>query len=421
LYGSELHLLKKKDPAVIRVPKVALLLETSGHYGRGLLLGVIRYSRLHGPWSLYIGAGHYEQGLPKAEFTGIIARVASVKQAEQIKATRLPAVVLEACIGELATANPLQRFSEVRTDSPAIAKMVADHFVAQGLRSFAYCGFENCPWSWRREEAFYRTITDLGFPCLRYRIELHNWMRHGDWIRVFAQGHHRLTSWLKSLPPLTGLMACNDMCGRQVLEVCADAGVPVPAHLAVVAVDNDELICELSQPPLSSVALDVENGGYQAALLLDELMSAHSQAKRKQVIPVSPLRVVARRSSDPVCKDDPFVADALRFIKDHAGRGIGVTDVVGGMEVSRRTLERRVLHATGRSVLAEINRSRLERAKCLLQETPLPIHRVATEAGFSNTRMFNRVFRGSEGCPPARYRRQLMQSTNGGRQISSAA
>jgi LacI family transcriptional regulator len=404
---------------VIRVPKVALLVETSGHYGRSLLRGVIRHLRLHGPWSLYVDPGHFEQGLPKGEFTGIIARICSLKLARDIKDAGLPAVVLEAGIGELAITSPLEGFNQILTDSPAIAKMVADHFVGQGLRSFAFCGFENCPWSLRREEAFYRYVTDKGFPCFRHRINLHNWMRHADWVRAWHHEQPRLAMWLKSLPRLIGVMACNDMCGRQVLEACAQAGVRVPAHLAVVGVDNDELICELSCPPLSSVALDVERAGYEAARLLAGLMADHSE-KRRHVIPNSPLWVVGRRSSDLVFKDDPLVIGVLHFIKDHAGDGIVVPDVVNQMGVSRRTLERRFFHATGRSVLAEIACARLDRAKCLLQETALPVYHVASEAGFANVRMLNRIFRRVEGCPPASFRRHLIESTAAYGQVKQA-
>jgi LacI family transcriptional regulator len=363
---------------------------------------------LHGPWSLYIGSGDFEQGLPNVEFNGIIARIYSLKLAQDVRRTGLPALVLEDCTEELAEVNPFRGFGKIRTDSPMIAQMAAEHLLGQRLQSLAFCGFENCPWSRAREQAFERYITDKGFPCLKHRINLHNWMRYDNWIR--AWGHERLSlaTWLESLPRQTGLMACNDMCGRQVLEACADAEVRVPAHLAVVGVDNDELLCELSDPPLSSVALDVERAGYEAAFLLNGLMSGQKK-KREHVVPVNPLWVVARRSSDLIVKDDPLVDDALRFIKDHAGRAVGVPDVVSEMGVSRRTLERRFSCAIGRSILTEINRCRLDRAKCLLQETDLPVCRIATEAGFANPRMLNRIFRRVEGFPPAAFRRQLKE------------
>jgi len=201
-------------------------------------------------------------------------------------------------------------------------------------------------------------------------------------------------------------MACNDMCGRQVLEACGAAGVRVPGHVAVVGVDNDELMCELCEPSLSSVALDLERAGYQAAHLLDEIMLAELKQQR-HIVPVKPLWVVTRRSSDLIIKDDLLVGEALRFIKDHAAQNIGVPDVVQQLGVSRRTLERHFFKAIGSSILTAINRYRLDRAKGLLHETGLPAYRIASEAGFANVRMFKRIFRRAERCSPETFRQQL--------------
>jgi LacI family transcriptional regulator len=391
---------------VFCLPKVAVLLETSTHYGRGLLRGVIRYSHLHGPWSLYIGGGDMEQGLPKIEFNAIIARVHSVKLARDIKHIAIPTVVLESGTEEVKKANPLGRCSEILADSPKVARVAADHLLGAGLQSFAFCGFVNAPWARIRERAFIQYLTEKGWPCVKHSINIRNWMRYGTWARAWGRERRRLETWLKSLPRPTGLMACNDMCGRQVLEACADAGVRVPGQLTVVGVDNDELLCELCDPPLSSVALDVETAGYEAARLLDLQMSGKMK-KSRRVVPVKPLWVVARRSSEIMVKDSPLVGDALRFIADHVGRGITVPDVVSAMGTSRRTLERKFSHSIGRSILTEINRCRLDRAKRLLQETNLPASRIATAAGFANTRMFNRVFRSSENLRPLAFRRHL--------------
>jgi len=399
------------------VPKVALLLETSTHYGRGLLRGIIRYSHLHGPWSLYIGGGDVEQGLPKIEFNAIIARVQSVRLVQDIKRMAIPTMVLEYGTEELALGNPLCGFSEVLTDSPKIAHVIADHLIGSGLKNFAYCGFANTPWSRARDRAFEQYLGEIGLPCIKHRINIHNWMRNADWTREWGRERDRLAAWLKLLARPTGLMACNDVCGRRVLEACAEAGVGVPAQLVVVGVDNDDVLCELCDPPLSSVALDLEKAGYKAAHLLDLLMSGRI-GNCKYTVLVTPLRVVVRRSSEVIVKDDPVVGNALHFIEDYVGLGIGVSDVVGAMPVSRRTLERRFSRSIGRSILTEINCCRLDRAKRLLQETDLPVCRVATVAGFGNTRMFNRIFRCKENLSPSSFRRQLRGDETANRQAA---
>jgi len=392
-----------KIRAVAGMPQVALLLETSTEFGRGLLRGILRYSRLHGPWSLYVAPGHLEQALPKAKSwsgTGIIARMRSPEMAKQIRATGLPFVA--SSLDEFRPPRRGDKFGEIRTDSAAIAQMAAAHFVERSLRHFAFCGFHGCAWSSCREETFSRYLRDEGFECHTHRIELGNWMHLPNWIEDWEHEQRILLAWLKSLPKPVGLMACNDICGREVLQACAAAGLRVPDDVAVVGVDNDELMCELSSPPLSSIALDIEKAGYEAARLLDSLLSGHLAGDH--VVQVEPVYVVTRQSSEVMALDDPSVAAALRFIKDHAGQPIDVSHVIEQAGVSRRTLERRFARVLGRSISSAITQCRLERAKRLLLETDLPSHRVAVGAGFGTVKTFNRVFHRAAGVSPQRFR-----------------
>ena len=385
------------------MPQVALLLETSTEYGRGLLRGIVRYFRLHGPWSLYVAPGHLEQALPKAKSwsgSGIIGRIRSPEMAKLIRATRVPFVA--SSLDESRASAHGDKFGEIRTNSAAIGWMAAEHLVDRGLRHFAFCGFVGCAWSSRREEVFSQYLLDLGFQCQTHRIELANWMQQPGWIENWEDEQPILMRWHKSLPKPVGLMACNDACGREVLQACAAAGLRVPDDVAVVGVDNDELMCELSSPSLSSVALDLEKAGYEAARLLGNLMSGRLTGGH--VVHVEPVYVVARQSTEAIVQDDAHIASALRFIRNHAAQPIGVPDVVEHLGVSRRTLERKFSHALGRSIAAEITQSRLERAKRLLLETDMPSHRVAVGAGFGSVKTFYRVFRRAAGVPPKYFR-----------------
>ena len=223
--------------------------------------------------------------------------------------------------------------------------------------------------------------------------------------------------WLKSLPKPVGLMACNDSCGCNVLQTCARAGLRVPEDVAVVGVDNDEMMCEVSSPRLSSVALDLEKAGYMAGKLLDDLMAGRACDGR--LVQVEPTHVVARESTDVIVQQDPVVANALRFIRNHAGRPIGVLEVAEGVGVCRRTLERRFFRAIGRSPLKEIARCRVERAKRLLSETDLPHHRVAAAANFGGLKALNRTFREIEGLPPSVFRQADRSSARGGMPVAA--
>jgi len=200
-------------------------------------------------------------------------------------------------------------------------------------------------------------------------------------------------------------MACNDDCGREVLEACRIAKIHVPEQIAVVGVDNDNLLCELSDPPLSSVALDTEGGGYPSAALLDELMQG--RIRKPQRLVVTPLHVVTRPSSDIVALDDVDVAAALKFIHERAANPICVEDVVAHVQLSRRALEIRFQKAMNRTIHDELLRIRMERARRLLLESDLPIPKVAAGVGFSTANYFVQVFSREVGITPARFRNKM--------------
>ncbi len=388
------------------VLKVALLLETSTEYGRGLLRGIVRYARLNGPWSIHINPGHLGQALPQAKTWrghGVITRIHSSAMARTIRASGLP--VVASSLEELDAGKQSGGFCEIRTDSPGIARMAAEHLVERGLKHFAFCGFRGVQWSTVREKIFRDRLGELGFACRTRRIEMSSGTQQPHWIRSYEREQPGLVDWLRSLPKPVGLMACSDICGHEVLLASAAAGLRVPDEMAVIGVDNDELLCGLSDPSLSSVALNLEQAGYEAAAALDDMMAGREP--RRHIIAVEPTHVVARRSTEVIAADDPVVAAALRFIKDHAGRLIDVPHVVREAGISRRTLERRFAETRGRSVLAEITLCRLERAKRLLLETDMPIYRVAESSGFNSIKTFIRSFQGAEGESATSFRKRF--------------
>lgn len=390
-------------PMTDGIPKVALLVETSLGYGRAFLRGVVRYARLHGPWAFYITPGDLRQVLPKMEEwggTGIIARIETPQVAKAVLASGLPVIALDLSQEQLAPDHPLSRLSEVCPDSHKAGRLAADHLLERGFRQFAYVGvWGDPPWAARRMAGFVERLNEAGFPCPVFPLpqSAHN--------RRWGREQAILGVWLRELPRPLGVLACDDDRGRQVLVACRGVGLQVPEDVAVVGVDNDELLCELSEPPLSSVALNTEQAGYEAAELLDGLMSGRIQEPRR--ILVEPIRVVARRSTDVLALDDRQVARALRFIQDNAVRPINVADVVRHVGCSRRTLELRFQQILGRSANREIQQARLERAKRLLVETDLSVVRVAEAAGFASSNYLIRLFHRRIGLSPAAYRQRL--------------
>jgi LacI family transcriptional regulator len=383
------------------IPKVALLLETSRIYGRELLRGIVRFTRLHERWTLEFSPGHFQQQLPKMQregVQGIIARISSPELAQAIRAEGVPAIALEASFEEFATVNPKLGLCEIRSQSEAIGRMAAEHLLERGFREFAYCGIPQCLWSQVREQAFVRRVAESGFLCHVYAMSLSR--RRKQWERE----RPLLRSWLSELPKPIGLMACNDDRGRKVLIACRDAQVVVPDEVGVVGVDNDDLVCDLCDPPLSSVALDLQSAGYAAAKLLSEMMAGQTHGYFE--VPITPLWVASRLSTDVIAQEDRVLAAALRFIRDSATRPIGVSDVVKQTGLSRRSLERRFQSGIGHTILDEITRCRLVRAKRLLLETELTVEAVAAAAGFSGLKPLVRAFRANEDLSPAEFRRK---------------
>ena len=284
------------------------------------------------------------------------------------------------------------------------ARLAAAHLLERGFRHYAFVGSFGRVWSDRRQQSFCATIREAGFQAHVYDPP----RARRD--RVWEREQSVLARWLGNLPRPIGVMACDDDRGREVLEACRAGGLQVPEEVAVVGVDNDELLCELADPPLSSVALSAEPGGYRVAAVLDRLMRARARGnappRKPHRLLVEPLHVVTRRSTGIVALDDLEVAAALHFLHDHAGEPIGVGDVVKHLTISRRSLEIRFRKTIGRTIHEELQRVRLVRARRLLLETDLPIPRVAEASGFASPSYFAQVFRLQFGDSPARYRRQ---------------
>jgi LacI family transcriptional regulator len=281
-----------------------------------------------------------------------------------------------------------------------VARLAAEHLIERRLTQFAYVGSEDRGWSGRREKTFRTYLAKRGFEPFVYKSP--KLRRDREWEREQAL----LARWMSTLPTPIGVFACDDDRGREVLEACKLAGLNVPEDVAVVGVDNDEVFCELADPPLSSVSLNAETAGYRAAALLDDMM--HNRQRKRQHIVVEALGVVTRRSTDIVAVDDDDIGSALQFIRRQHGRDISVDRVAEEVALSRRSLEKRFRGIIGRTVLEEIQLTRLERAKRLLMETTHPISKVAELAGFGSAGYFIQFFQKHVGKTPRKFRVDLM-------------
>lgn len=383
--------------------RVALLIESSRAYGRGLLEGIARYSRLYGPWALYHDGRSLGEEAP-AWFKkgwkgdGIIARIDTLAQAKVIAGAGLPTVDLR---GKFELGYPI-----LEADDEATARMAADHLLGHGFRHFAFTGFAGTNFSERRRQYFRQAIEAAGFVCRDYSAPVKPATSRTTGQEQYETGDEaRLARWLMELPRPVGLMACNDVRAQQVLILCRELGIAAPEDIAVIGVDNDPLLSDLSDPPLSSVIPDTPRIGYEAAELLERMIAG--KVRRPIHRAVAPLGVAVRQSSDVLAIEDREVARAIHFIRRHACDGINVADVLQQSNVSRSMLDRRFIAAVGRTPKAEILRVQLERVRGLLTETDLPLARIAERAGFEHPEYLSVVFKQKMGVTPGDYRKRI--------------
>lgn len=285
----------------------------------------------------------------------------------------------------------------IKTDSQAIAKMASEHFIEKGFKNLAFCGFDHYEWSNRRKTHFCRYNTRAGFKTFAYHSPADT--RVYDW----ADEQQHISDWLKSIPKPVGILASNDDRGQHILEVCKRIGFKVPEEVAVLGVDNDPMICETGDPPLSSIALNVEYAGYEAAKMLDQMIN--KKRIHGHPILVSPTHVVQRQSTDILAVNDIDIAAALRFIRENARDKILVSDVVKATRVSKRTLELRFKKTIHRSITDEIRRVRVEWISKLLIETDLPVSQITAFFDFTDVEHISRYFKKEKGIGLREFRK----------------
>lgn len=383
------------------LPRVALLVETSRNTGRGILQGIARYSRVHGPWSFYTYERELHSGVPRWMTSwkgdGIIARIEDQQMADRLLRIGCPVIDV---LGQVS----LKGVYSFDTSSPGTAGRAAEFFLNAGFRHFAFCGYKGIPFSDRREVTFENQLRKAGHPVRIFQSKAPPGRAEDiqDTEQMGLERAAAIVAWIRKQPRPLAVFACNDTCAQQVLNACREHGIRVPEEIAVLGVDNDEVLCNLCDPPLSSIELDADGLGFRAAALLHRLMRGAGPGRESFV--VEPSRLVERGSTDVVAIEDPITVGAVRYIRDHVGEGIAVKDVLAHTERSRSDLEQRFRRWLGRSIREEILRRRMDRVCHLLRETGLPLDQIAARAGSAGPAHLCRLFQKRLGQTPTTYR-----------------
>lgn len=365
--------------------RVAVMCATDLEYPREVIAGVRRFATPDKRWEFQLTSASPAaiEAFKNAPPDGIIA---------QVSGTHTRDALIEHYPGRVVNVSGRRDdvpFPRVGPDDHQIGRIAADYFLARGYRQFGYYGLDSIPpeaYANRRYEGFVQPIEQTG--------------SHVSSNVTRAA----LKTWLQGLPKPAAVFAANDSRAVSVCLSCRELGIRVPEDIAVLGVDNDELICALSYPPVSSVAIGAERVGFAAAGLLERLM--HGARAPKDPILIPPVGVITRQSSDAQAISDPAVLEAVRFIWQNIDRGINVENVADQLAVSRRWLEHVFHRALRRTPGDEIRRVRMARAQELLVGTDLSMPEIARRVGFRDARRLSVVFRDVLNTTPTAYRRQ---------------
>ena len=384
------------------IPKVAIMIETSRTCERAFLQGIARYSTLLGPWTVYQKPQFYLKSrkmhpLPLLQewgVQGIIACDTDIDK-EMLK-SNIPII-------SLAVINIIPNIVNVIGDVIKPGQMAADYLLECGLSHFAFCGISNFYWSEGRMESFQNRIRQAGY-------DTHSFVEPSTlYSRAWKKTQADLSNWLNNLPKPIGIMTCADDCSQHVVEACKINNIKIPEDISIIGVDNDDMVCLFSNPTLSSIALNFQHAGYEAASLLDKMMK--KQTTTKQNIMVHADRVVERQSTNILKIDDEEVVNALRYMQANAKYAIQVSDVVNATNCSRRSLELKFTQHCGCSINNKIIHYRIMLICQMLRKTDMTISQIALKIGFANISHLSRYFQKTMNISPSNYRKRHHKKT----------
>jgi LacI family transcriptional regulator len=390
--------------------KIILLLDFAEEYSKCLLKGISKYSAEHGHWSFCRMPLYYRETLGDKgildwardwQANGIIGQLYNEMETELYQ-SRFPVIAQDFKERFRYIPNITGKYRET-------GRIGAEYFLNKGYTNFAFYGFNNIVWSRERAEGFESTINQAGYHVHYFE---HKKARSTD---IWYYKSKTLSKWLKNLPKPIALMACDDNQGVHITEACKQNNIRVPQDVSVLGVDNDVMLCELSDPPLSSIELDIERAGYDTAKAMDLMITGRVKFYRDILVP--PLKVVTRNSTDIYASKDDNVATVLDFIHKNFDQNLLVDQIVKEVPMSRRSLEKRFVEITGLPIYKYIFKLRIEKLAQMLVSSEMSVYEIALEMGLPDSKNIARQFRQVMGCTPLEYRNKFTEKTRASRVI----
>ncbi len=363
-----------------------------------LLSGIVRYSRRKEQWVICRMPPAYKShiGIPGvvkwAKDWGADAVIGQFEQSDDVELFARNGIV---CVAQ----DFKQRFKSIpniTADYIGTGRMAARYYLERGFKHFGFFGFNQVCWSDERYEGFRREVEEANIGAT---IDVYN-MQDIDHLWYYERD--KLREWLRSIPKPIGIMACDDNQGNNLVEACHSAGVKIPSEVSVMGVDNDELLCSLGSTALSSIYVDIEDGGYRTAELI-ETMVANPDVRMGDVV-LRPVKVIERISTAAFATDDIQIQKAVKFIHQNYQKKISVKDVMEEVALSRRLLERRFKSVTGQTLYQYISDQKIRHFAELLHETNDQVVNIALSLGETDTKSISRRFKQIYGCSPMEWR-----------------
>ena len=289
----------------------------------------------------------------------------------------------------------------ITADYEGTGALAAKRFLSRGFQNFAFWGYGGVCWSDDRCKGFYNALVEAGYGDRFYKYEK---QKIGN---IWDYDIQAIDKWFKTIPRPIGIMACDDNQGNIVVQYCSTRGIKVPSEVAVIGVDNDEILCDLSIPSLSSINVDIERGGYEAAAMAEQMVKDPSYMGEDIVL--RPMNLVSRMSSNVFATKDSAILQALQFISANVDHKITVPDVMQQVPLSRRLLEQRFRKETGTTIYKYISALRMDRFAQLLLASNDPIADIAARLEEPDTKSISRRFQMVKGCTPSEYRKQKLR------------
>jgi LacI family transcriptional regulator len=386
--------------------KIAFAHNNITHNTEGLMAGITDYIRDKGNWQLIVWPESSKESLlflKQRGCKGAFVSTQTTTKAKELLQIDIPIIAL-------STLQNVSNLPYITANSESVARMAGEYFLKRKFKNFAFFGLTQAQWSLDRMKFFSRYLAEEGYNVHTYEEQIpiiNDFVTFTTlWTNItLSTGQQKLMEWLRQLPKPVAILASCDLFACHLINITNEAKLNVPDEVAILGVNDDRALCNICDPPMSSIALNFKKAGYESAKLLDRIISGQ-QTMEGQCIEIQPTHIESRGSTDIFAIDDPEIIQVLKYIKQNSNKPLQVDEIANHVYISKRSLQLRFRKALGRSIHDLIVQAHFDIAKALLIETNLPIDEIAGRSGFLYTSNMRRAFKKITSMLPQKYRQQ---------------